>query len=477
MCNYRASHDRIGGCDCGWGHGDAGRAGGRAGRSPGFLKSRVRMGGKATGVTKRGSGGYGSGCAKVEKREGSEGWRVREEKATGGSTQETEVGRTYVWHRRVCGQQEAVPILLDGLSRLEYRGYDSPGLRFSREKRSKFGAVSANWSISKNHSRKKTSAEPVESAIRDGRRMANHPSRMPIRTGPTGVSSSITGSSKTMYRSSSNWQRRVQVRSETDTEVVAHLIDKHIKTNGMRLADAVRAAAKDIRGSYAITVISEREPGPLVAARSGCPLVIGRTEESSFVGSDVMAMLAHTRDVTFLDEGDVVEVTAKQITITDLEGRPVTRKKTTVTWDASAAEKSGYPHYMLKEIHEQPQTILDTMRGRYSYDSGEADLPDIGLTPKQFAQVGRIWIVACGTSWHAGLVGKYLFEEMVRTPVQVDIGVRVSVSRSAHREGRSFYYHLSVRRDGRYVGSGAGSARKGRSCRLDRQRRGQHTGS
>ena len=160
----------------------------------------------------------------------------------------------------------------------------------------------------------------------------------------------------------------------------------------------------------------------LVAARSGCPLVIGRTADASFVGSDVMAMLSHTRDVTFLDEGDVVEVTAGAVTFTDLDGRAVTRKKTTVTWDASAAEKSGYPHFMLKEIHEQPQTILDTIRGRYSYESGEADLPDIGLTPKEFAEVGHIWIVACGTSWHAGLVGKYLLEEMVRTPVQVDIG-------------------------------------------------------
>ena len=122
------------------------------------------------------------------------------------------------------------------------------------------------------------------------------------------------------------------------------------------------------------------------------------------------------------EEGDVVEVTANDSVFTDLDGRAVKRKQTTVTWDASAAEKSGYPHFMLKEIHEQPQTILDTIRGRYSYESGEADLPDIGLTPKQFAEVGQIWIVACGTSWHAGLVGKYLFEEMVRTPVQVDIG-------------------------------------------------------
>jgi glucosamine--fructose-6-phosphate aminotransferase (isomerizing) len=209
--------------------------------------------------------------------------------------------------------------------------------------------------------------------------------------------------------------------SETDTEVVAHLIDAQIK-RGLSLANAVRAATKEIRGSYAIAVISEREPGTLVAARSGCPLVVGKTAGSSFVGSDVMAMLAHTRDVTFLEEGDVAVVSVKDIQITDQEGRPVSRKVSKITWDASAAEKSGFPHFMLKEIHEQPQTILDTMRGRYSYESGEADLPDIGLTPQQFAAVGKIWIVACGTSWHAGLVGKYLLEEMVRTPVQVDIG-------------------------------------------------------
>src|SRR5437867_3656152 len=159
----------------------------------------------------------------------------------------------------------------------------------------------------------------------------------------------------------------------------------------------------------------------MIAARSGCPLVVGTTAKASFIASDVMAMLAHARDVTYLEEGDVAVVTATDIHFTDIEGRPVKRKLTKITWDASAAEKSGFPHFMLKEIHEQPQTILDSMRGRYSYDIGEADLPDIGLTPKEFASVGRIWIVACGTSWHAGLVGKYLLEEMARTPVQVDI--------------------------------------------------------
>jgi len=209
--------------------------------------------------------------------------------------------------------------------------------------------------------------------------------------------------------------------SDTDTEVVAHLIDKHMQ-KGLRLADAVRAATKEVRGSYALAVISEREPGTLVAARLGCPLVVGRTKGASFVASDVMAMLAHTRDVTYLEEGDVAVVTASDVRMTDAEGHTMLRKPSRITWDASDAEKSGFPHFMLKEIHEQPQTILDTMRGRYSYETGEADLPDIGLTPKEFAGVDRIWIVACGTSWHAGLVGKYLFEEMVRTPVQVDIG-------------------------------------------------------
>jgi glucosamine--fructose-6-phosphate aminotransferase (isomerizing) len=202
---------------------------------------------------------------------------------------------------------------------------------------------------------------------------------------------------------------------------VAHLIDKYLH-NGHNLADAVCAATKDVRGSYAIAVISESEPGTLVAARSGCPLVVGRSKQASFVASDVMAMLAHTRDVTYLEEGDIAVVTWTDVRLRDADGHAVTRKPTHITWDASAAEKSGFPHFMLKEIHEQPQTILDTMRGRYSYEAGEADLPDIGLSPNQFAEVGRIWIVACGTSWHAGQVGKYLLEEMVRAPVQVDIG-------------------------------------------------------
>ncbi|MGH7232451.1 MAG: glutamine--fructose-6-phosphate transaminase (isomerizing), partial [Nitrospiraceae bacterium] len=208
--------------------------------------------------------------------------------------------------------------------------------------------------------------------------------------------------------------------SETDTEVVAHLIARALK-QGRTLAEAVLAATQDIRGSYAIAAVCESEPDMLVAARSGCPLVIGRNDTSTIVASDVMAMLAYTRDVTYLEEGDLAVVTAQDVRIMDAKGHPITRTPTRITWDADAAEKSGYPHFMLKEIHEQPQTILDTMRGRYTFETGEADLPDIGLTNETLAAAGKIWIVACGTSWHAGLVGKYLIEEMVKAPVQVDI--------------------------------------------------------
>jgi glucosamine--fructose-6-phosphate aminotransferase (isomerizing) len=321
------------------------------------------------------------------------------------------------------GHQDAVPILLNGLSKLEYRGYDSSGVAIQQGekieiRRSVGKLVNLQNSLAQKH---------IAGTCGIGHtRWATHGKPSEQNAHPHRSESCVLVHNGIIENYVELKQRLVKdgykFQSETDTEVVAHLIDKNMKKNRLHLADAVRATAKEIRGSYALAVISDREPGLLVAARSGCPLVVGRTADAAFVGSDVMAMLSHTRDVTFLEEGDVVEVKADESLFTDLDGQAVKRKKTSVTWDASAAEKSGYPHFMLKEIHEQPQTILDTIRGRYSYESGEADLPDIGLTPKQFADVGQIWIVACGTSWHAGLVGKYLLEEMVRTPVQVDIG-------------------------------------------------------
>ena len=320
------------------------------------------------------------------------------------------------------GNQDAVPILIGGLAKLEYRGYDSAGVAVVQgekiEVRRSVGKLvnlqkslqekAIKGSVGIGHTRWATHGKPSEQNA--------HPHRS---RGCVLVHNGIIENYQPLKAQLE--KDGYKFESETDTEVVAHLIDKYLR-KGEKLADAVRSAARDVRGSYALAVISEQEPGTLIAARSGCPLVVGRTKQASFVASDVMAMLAHTRDVTFLEEGDVAVVTDHDVQLTDNNGRPVSRKPTKVTWDASAAEKSGYPHFMLKEIHEQPQTILDTMRGRYSYESAEADLPDIGLTPNEFASVERIWIVACGTSWHAGLVGKYLLEEMVRTPVQVDIG-------------------------------------------------------
>jgi glucosamine--fructose-6-phosphate aminotransferase (isomerizing) len=320
------------------------------------------------------------------------------------------------------GEQEAAPILLDGLRRLEYRGYDSAGIAVLQggkiEVRRSVGKLAnleralagrrLTGTIGVGHTRWATHGKPSEQNA--------HPHRS---DGCVLVHNGIIENYLSLKQRLLKEGHRFE--SETDTEVVAHLIGRYHQ-QGRSLAEAVRVATKDIRGSYAIAAICEDEPDRLVAARSGCPLVIGWTEGVALVASDVMAMLAHTRDVTYLEEGDVAVVTATGVTITDVEGRPVTRAATRVTWDAAAAEKNGYSHFMLKEIHEQPQAILDTLRGRYTYETGEADLPDIGLTPEQFAEVGRIWIVACGTSWHAGLVGKYLFEEMIRTPVQVDIG-------------------------------------------------------
>jgi len=320
------------------------------------------------------------------------------------------------------GNQEAVPILIGGLAKLEYRGYDSAGVAVQQGqkinvRRSVGKLVNLQKSLKEKelsgmvgigHTRWATHGKPSEQNA--------HPHRS---KGCVLVHNGIIENYQPLKHQLEKEGYKFQ--SETDTEVVAHLIDKYLE-KGQGLADAVRSATKDVRGSYALAVISEKEPGTLIAARSGCPLVVGRTKQASFVASDVMAMLAHTRDVTYLEEGDVAVVTQHEMHLTDANGQAVSRKTTKITWDASAVEKSGYPHFMLKEIHEQPQTILDTMRGRYSYETGEADLPDIGLTPKEFAAVERIWIVACGTSWHSGLVGKYLFEEMVRTPVQVDIG-------------------------------------------------------
>ena len=280
------------------------------------------------------------------------------------------------------GNQDAVPILIGGLAKLEYRGYDSAGVAVLQGdhiavRRSVGKLINLQNSLKTQelkgtvgigHTRWATHGKPSEQNA--------HPHRS---KGCVLVHNGIIENYQPLKQQLE--KEGYAFESETDTEVVAHLIDRYLE-RGCTLADAVRAATKDVRGSYALAVISEREPGTLIAARSGCPLVVGRTAQASYVASDVMAMLAHTRDVTYLEEGDLAVITQDDVILTDIQGDPVTRKPSKITWDSSAAEKSGYQHFMLKEIHEQPQTIMDTMRGRYSHETGEADLPDIGLTPQ-----------------------------------------------------------------------------------------------
>jgi glucosamine--fructose-6-phosphate aminotransferase (isomerizing) len=320
------------------------------------------------------------------------------------------------------GTQNAVPLLLAGLKRLEYRGYDSAGVAVlangkieirrsvgklaNLEKLLAGGALSGTVGIG--HTRWATHGKPSEQNA--------HPHRSgSLALVHNGIIENYLELKERLLHDGFRFD------SETDTEVVAHLISRGIKA-GLALEAAVRTAVREIRGSYAIAVTCESDATTLVVARSGCPLVIGMCDHGALVASDVTALLAHLRDVVFLEDGDLAVLSGKELVVKDRDGNGVNRAPTRITWDATAAEKGGYPHYMLKEIHEQPQTILDTMRGRYSYEHGAADLPDIGVTPEEFAKTGRIWIVACGTSWHAGLVGKYLIEEMVGAPVLVDIG-------------------------------------------------------
>ena len=320
------------------------------------------------------------------------------------------------------GGESATPILLAGLKRLEYRGYDSAGIaiqhngelniRRSVGKLTNLEAVLQNGSVvgrtGIGHTRWATHGRPSEQNA--------HPHRSgDVVLVHNGI---IENFLVLRHRLESEGYR---FESETDTEVIAHLISSTMKKEHS-LHEAVRLIAHELHGSYAIAVMSLAEPGRIVVSRSGCPLVIGRNEKGAFLASDVTPLLAHTRDVVFLEDGDVGILEESGITILDPDGKPKHVKAVTIDWDAEAAEKGGYPDFMIKEIHEQPQVIMDTLRGRFNYESGEADLPDLAMTNEELLNARRIWIVACGTSWHSGLVGKYLFEEMIRKPVQVDIG-------------------------------------------------------
>jgi glucosamine--fructose-6-phosphate aminotransferase (isomerizing) len=211
-----------------------------------------------------------------------------------------------------------------------------------------------------------------------------------------------------------------EFKTETDTEIVAHLVEREMQADG--LENAVRRALKLMRGMFALVLVSVDDPEKIVAVRNGPPIVVGLGQDEFFVASDIPAILAHTRDVVFLGDEEMAVITRSGVSFTDFSGRAVSKTTQRVMWDPIAAEKGGHKHFMLKEIHEQPAAARDTILGRVSLGQGHVFLEEVNISDATFRALEKVTIVACGTSWHAGLVGKYLIEALAQVPVEVDYG-------------------------------------------------------
>ncbi len=328
------------------------------------------------------------------------------------------------------GTKPVVPIIVDGLRRLEYRGYDSAGIAVAGngdklqlrraegklrnlEEAMRLKPLDGTYGIG--HTRWATHGRPTEENAHPHRDCTGK-----IVVVHNGIVENYLQLKKQLSAQGHKYS------TETDTEVIAHLIEKHFfqTGNGQRpsLEEAVRRAVKELSGVFALAVISADEPNKIVAARNGPPLVIGLGNDEYFVASDVPAILAHTRDIFFLADGELAVVTPEGVQVTDFDGRPINRQVQHVTWDPIMAEKGGFKHFMLKEIYEQPRAVRDTTLGRISLDTGQIFLDEMQISEVGFRVAKKINIVACGTSWHAGLAGKFMIEGLARVPVEVDYG-------------------------------------------------------
>src|SRR5438093_1952852 len=321
------------------------------------------------------------------------------------------------------GNKRLTSVLMDGLRRLEYRGYDSAGLAVVNDKglevvrcagklrdlEEALRLTPLDGAFGVGHTRWATHGRPTEENAHPHRDCTGN-----LVVVHNGIIENYVELKHELQ------QRGHAFKTETDTEVMAHLFEE--KPKALPLEEAVRLCLPRLRGVYAICVIAANQPKKIIAARNGPPLVVGLGKNEYFVASDIPAILHHTRDVFFLDDREVAMVTDAGAQVKDLEGRPVTKKVQRITWDPIMAEKSGFKHFMLKEIYEQPRAVRDTLRGRVSSETGKIFLEEMDISPEEFRKVRRISLVACGTSWHAALVGKFLLERLVRVPVEVDIG-------------------------------------------------------
>ena len=335
-----------------------------------------------------------------------------------------------------AGGRDVVPVLLNGLSRLEYRGYDSAGVAVISDNRLKIyktkGRLSAlrelmegccaENTVGIGHTRWATHGEPSFEN--------SHP-----HTNCSGDIAVVHNGIIENYMKLKEWltAEGAVFTSETDTEVVAHLINHFYRGD---LLAAVLEAVERLEGSYALGVVCEKNPDTIIAARKDSPLVVGLGNGENLIASDIPALLEYTRDVIFLNDREVAVVTRDSVELYDQYGQPVERESYHVSWDVSQAEKGGYEHFMIKEIHEEPRAMADTFFPRYK--DGIIDLSEIGIDEQLVRSIDKVGIIACGTAFHAGMVGKYIIEDLARIPVEVEVASEFRYRRPIITPGQLF---------------------------------------
>ena len=335
-----------------------------------------------------------------------------------------------------AGDRDVVPVLLNGLSRLEYRGYDSAGVAVISDNRLKIyktrGRLSAlrelmegccaENTVGIGHTRWATHGEPSFEN--------SHP-----HTNCAGDIAVVHNGIIENYMKLKEWlmAEGAVFTSETDTEVVAHLINHFYRGD---LLAAVLEAVERLEGSYALGVVCEKNPDTIIAARKDSPLVVGLGNGENLIASDIPALLEYTRDVIFLNDREVAVVTRDSVELYDQYGQPVERESYHVSWDVSQAEKGGYEHFMIKEIHEEPRAMADTFFPRYK--DGIIDLSEIGIDEQLVRSIDKVGIIACGTAFHAGMVGKYIIEDLARIPVEVEVASEFRYRRPIITPGQLF---------------------------------------
>ncbi|HET6669277.1 MAG TPA: glutamine--fructose-6-phosphate transaminase (isomerizing) [Pyrinomonadaceae bacterium] len=322
------------------------------------------------------------------------------------------------------GNKQVVPLIIDGLRKLEYRGYDSAGIAVVNEdhkleiRRAKgklrnleeairLTPLDGTYGIG--HTRWATHGRPTEENAHPHRDCTGH-----VVVVHNGIIENYVHLKERLSKLDH------QFVTETDTEIIAHLIEEYLK-EGDSFEKAVHHAALELRGIFALSIINSDEPDTIIAVRQGPPVVIGLGDREFFVASDIPPILQHTRDVFFLGDGEIAILTRDAVRVTDFHGAAVQPAIQRITWDPIMAEKGGFKHFMLKEIYEQPRAVRDTVQGRISLDSGRVFLDEMkNITESDFKRFTSIKIAACGTSWHAGLAGKYMIEQLARIPVDID---------------------------------------------------------